>query len=57
MQKIVNGLLRWLIRIVSVVLPQDKVIALERWRRGREEYAQFRRSDVVFASYGKAGRT
>lgn len=57
MQKIVNGLLRWLIRIVSLVLPQDKRIALERWRRGREEYAQFSRCDVVFASYGKAGRT
>jgi hypothetical protein len=57
MQKIINGLLRWLIRLVAIVLPRDKAIALERWRRGREEYARFSNCDYVFASYGKAGRT
>jgi hypothetical protein len=47
----------WLVRTLSVLLPQKQAIALDRWRRGQEEYRKYRLSDYVFASYGKSGRT
>jgi hypothetical protein len=42
---------------VSVLLPQKQAIALDRWRRGQEEYRKYQLSDYVFVSYGKSGRT
>lgn len=46
-----------LVRLASHVLPEERGLALERWRRGREEYWKYQRCDHVFASYGKSGRT
>jgi len=57
MHIIIKRLKRWLVRAVSVFLPQDKAIALDRWRRGQEEYRKYLLCDYVFASYGKSGRT
>ncbi|MEN8763304.1 MAG: sulfotransferase domain-containing protein [Thiogranum sp.] len=57
MHIIIKRLKRWLVRAVSVFLPQDKAIALDRWRRGQEEYRKYLLCDTVFASYGKSGRT
>jgi len=48
---------RTLVRAVSLFLPESKANALERWRRGREEYRKYRLCDYIFASYGKSGRT
>jgi hypothetical protein len=47
----------WLVRTLSVLLTQKQAIALDRWRRGQEEYRKYRLSDFVFVSYGKSGRT
>ncbi len=38
-------------------LPEDRKIRLERWLRGRSEYAKLRRADVVVVAFGKSGRT
>jgi len=57
MHIIIKRLKRWLVRAVSVFLSQDKAIALDRWRRGQEEYRKYLLCDYVFASYGKSGRT
>ncbi len=57
MHIIIKRLKRWLVRAVSVFLPQDKAIALDRWRRGQEEYRKYLLCDYIFASYGKSGRT
>jgi len=57
MHIIIKRLKRWLVRAISVFLPQDKAIALDRWRRGQEEYRKYLLCDYVFASYGKSGRT
>jgi len=47
----------WLVRTLSVLLPQKQAIALDRWRRGHEEHRKYRLCDYVFVSYGKSGRT
>lgn len=47
----------WLVNGVRVFLPEEKANALERWRRGREEYRKHSLCDYVFVSYGKSGRT
>ena len=57
MHMIVKRLTKWLVRAISVFLPQSKAHALERWRRGREEFWKYNRCEYVFASYGKSGRT
>jgi len=57
MQLVFKRLLRWLVRAISVFLPARQAIALERWRRGREEHRKYRSCDYVVASYGKSGRT
>jgi len=57
MHVIIKRLTRWLVRAVSVLLPQKQGIALERWRRGQEEYRKNQLCEYVFASYGKSGRT
>lgn len=54
---IVKRIKRWLVRGVSLFLPQKQAIALDRWRRGQEEYRKYRMCDYVIASYGKSGRT
>ncbi|HFD79115.1 MAG TPA: sulfotransferase [Gammaproteobacteria bacterium] len=54
---IVKRLKRSLVRGVSLFLPRNQAIALDRWRRGQEEYRKYRLSDYVVASYGKSGRT
>ena len=38
-------------------LPQDRQKSIERWLRGREEFAKTREADVILMSYGKSGRT
>ena len=50
-------LIRYAVNAISVFLPQEKALTLERWRRGREEFLKYRRTDYVVASYGKSGRT
>jgi len=57
MHMIVKRLTKWLVRAISVFLPQSEAHALERWRRGREEFWKYKRCEYVFASYGKSGRT
>lgn len=57
MHIIFKRLMRWLVRAISVFLPESKAHALERWRRGREEYRKYQLCDYIFASYGKSGRT
>jgi hypothetical protein len=57
MHIIFKRIMRWLVRAISVFLPQKQAHALERWRRGREEYRKYRLCDYIFASYGKSGRT
>ena len=57
MHLIIKRLKCWLVRAVSVLLPQKRAIALDRWRRGQEEYRKYRLCAYVFASYGKSGRT
>jgi len=57
MHIIIKRLKRWLVRAVSVILPEKQAIALDRWRRGQEEYRKYKLCDYVFASYGKSGRT
>ena len=50
-------LLRYLVRGISLFLPEQQAHALERWRRGREEFRKLGRADAVVVSYGKSGRT
>ncbi len=57
MHIVVKRVTKWLVRLASTFLPEEKALALERWRRGREDNWKFRRCDYVFASYGKSGRT
>ena len=57
MHIIFKRIMRWLVRAICVFLPEDKAHALERWRRGREEYRKYKQCDYIFASYGKSGRT
>ena len=57
MHIVAKRLTKWMVRTVSVVLPEAKQHDLERWRRGREDYWKYKRCDAVFASYGKSGRT
>jgi hypothetical protein len=57
MHVIIKRLKGWLVRAVSVLLPQKQAIALDRWRRGQEEYRKYQLCEYVFASYGKSGRT
>ena len=57
MHIVAKRLTKWMVRSVSLFLPEARAHDLERWRRGREDYWKFRRCDAVFASYGKSGRT
>lgn len=57
MHMIIKRLIKWLVRAISVFLPQEKAHQLERWRRGREEFWKYTHCQYVFASYGKSGRT
>jgi Sulfotransferase domain len=57
MHVVVKRLTKWLVSLVSIFLPQAQAHRLERWRRGREEYWKYQRSQYIFASYGKSGRT
>jgi hypothetical protein len=57
MHNVIKRLVKWLVRAISVFLPQEKADNLERWRRGREEYWKYKRCQYIFASYGKSGRT
>jgi hypothetical protein len=57
MQIVIKRLTRWLVRAVSLFLPEAKAQALERWRRGREEFRKLGLTGHVVVSYGKSGRT
>ncbi len=57
MHNLVKSLTKWLIKVISFVLPEQQTHQLERWRRGREEYWKYRHCEYIFASYGKSGRT
>ncbi len=54
---IFKKLSRGLVMAVCFWLPEKKKIHLERWLRGRSEYRELRRNDVVVAAFGKSGRT
>jgi len=57
MHFISKQIMRWLVAGINVFLPAERAHALERWRRGRDEYRKHKRCDYVFVSYGKSGRT
>ncbi|GAB5450888.1 MAG: sulfotransferase domain-containing protein [Halioglobus sp.] len=57
MHMIIKRLIKWLVRAISVFLPEEKAHQLQRWRRGREEHWKYRHCQYIFASYGKSGRT
>ncbi len=57
MHMIIKRLTKWLVRAISIFLPEAKAHELERWRRGREEFWKYNRCQYIFASYGKSGRT
>ena len=57
MHKIIKRLIKWLVRVISVVLPEHKAHELQRWRRGKEEFWKYKHCEYIFASYGKSGRT
>jgi len=57
MHAIIKRLIKWLVRAISVFLPEEKKHAMERWRRGREEFWKYSHCQYVFVSYGKSGRT
>lgn len=54
---IFKKLSRELVMLICFWLPEEKKIHLERWLRGRSEYRELRRDDVVVAAFGKSGRT
>ena len=57
MHMIMKRLTKWLVRAISVFLPEEKAHELQRWRRGREEFWKYKHCQYIFASYGKSGRT
>ena len=57
MHMIIKRLIKWLVRAISVFLPEEKAHDLQRWRRGREEFWKYNHCQYIFASYGKSGRT
>ena len=57
MHMIIKRLIKWLVRAISVFLPEAKAHDLQRWRRGKEEFWKYNRCQYIFASYGKSGRT
>jgi hypothetical protein len=57
MHMVIKRLVKWLVRAISVFLPEHKAHDLERWRRGREEFWKYNHCQFIFASYGKSGRT
>ncbi|MDG2047126.1 MAG: sulfotransferase domain-containing protein [Halioglobus sp.] len=54
---IIKRLVKWLVRAISVFLPEERAHELQRWRRGREEFWKYNNCQYIFASYGKSGRT
>jgi hypothetical protein len=57
MHMIIKRLIKWLVRAISVFLPEAQAHELQRWRRGKEEYWKYNHCQYIFASYGKSGRT
>jgi hypothetical protein len=57
MHSIIKRLIKWLVRAISVFLPEAKAHDLQRWRRGKEEFWKYDHCQYIFASYGKSGRT
>lgn len=57
MHMIIKRLIKWLVRAISVFLPEEKAHELQRWRRGKEEFWKYNHCQYIFASYGKSGRT
>ena len=49
--------LRHIILLLCFWLPAGRRKKLERWLRGREEFAKLKRCDWVLMSWGKSGRT
>ena len=48
---------RHIILLLCFWLPAERRKKIERWLRGREEFAKLQRSDWVLMSWGKSGRT
>jgi hypothetical protein len=57
MHNVIKRLQKWLVRAAIKFLPEQQAHALERWRRGREEFWKYNNCEYIFASYGKSGRT
>jgi Sulfotransferase domain len=57
MHHVVKRVNRGLISVASLFLPAEKGRALERLRRGKEEFRRLQITDYVFVSFGKSGRT
>ena len=50
MHMIIKRLIKWLVRAISVFLPEEKAHDLQRWRRGREEFWKYSHCQYIFAS-------
>jgi hypothetical protein len=57
MHQVVKRVNRSLISVASLFLSEERGRALERMRRGKEEYRRLQLADYVFVSFGKSGRT
>ena len=57
MHMIIKRLTKWLVRAISVFLPEEKAHDLQRWRRGREEFWKYNHCQYIFASYGTVSYT
>jgi hypothetical protein len=57
LQTILKKTSRALVIAACFWLSEEKKVGLERWLRGRAEYRELQRADVVIAAFGKSGRT
>jgi hypothetical protein len=57
MHQVIKRVNRSLISVASLFLSEERGRALERLRRGKEEYRRLQLADYVFVSFGKSGRT
>ena len=57
LDKTLADLMRWIAARDLVLLPRAKLMAAERWLRGRREFRRLAAADCVVVSRGKSGRT
>jgi len=52
-----NKVVRWIVVVFTALLPVARRRHIERWLRGRDQFALLEQADVVVVSPGKSGRT